>query len=100
MAFPSTEKLKLTKWYGPALKNWAIRRAVCEKFGSPVEPFETIATEILNALEHGKVDTVRDMLAIADVEPYQAHVRYKQYDSPIAPEMIVGLSTRTQSRKR
>ena len=100
MSCSATEKLKLTEWYGPALKNWDMRRVICEKLGSPVEQFETIATEILNALEHGKVETVREMLAIQEVQPYELHVSYKQYTTPILPEQIVGLSTRTQSRKR
>lgn len=84
-------KLKETKWYAPAIKRWAIHKAVCEKFEAPVEPFENFASEILNALSLNREDTVRDMLAVDEVEPYQPTTRYRQYDAPRQQDMVTGL---------
>src|SRR5262245_12264732 len=87
-------RLKAAGQFWATDRRYQVHLAACAKAGVQPEKFETFATEVLNGLENNRADTVKDMLRIGPevYPPYQAPVRYSQYDTPISSEMTFGFS--------
>ena len=90
------EKLKAAGLFAATARRHQLHVETCERLGAQPEKFETFATEALNGVENDRVETVKDMLRIGPevYPPYQAPVRYRQYDTPTGTEMLAGLSPR------
>src|SRR5262245_17648001 len=90
------KKLKAAGQFWATDRQYKVNLAACAKAGVQPEKFETFATEVLNGRENDRAETVKDMLRIGPevYPPYQAPVRYSQYDTPTGTEMLVGLSPR------
>jgi len=72
--------------YGPTCRRYQIHIEACQELGVLPETFETFAIEVLNT-PPDKRDWLLSFEPIQNVEPF---LRYRQYDTPIAPEMVIG----------
>ena len=96
---PKAEKIikALGRWGKPTVERYRIYVEACQEYGIEPAPLMVVVGEVLNTPED-KRDWLLDTPAVT--EPYEPRVQYRQYDTPIMAEQIVGLSTRTQGRRK
>lgn len=85
-------EFKKTRWWLPTVARYKAHLEICRALDCPelIEPFSRFVSEVLSSPE-----AVRDdMLSMQAPEPFQAAVRYRQYDTPILSEMIYRFASR------
>ena len=95
---PNPEKIikALGRWGKPTVERYRVYVEACQEYGIEPAPLMVVVGEVLNTPEER-----RDWLLDNEPTPeYAPHVSYRQYTTPIQSEQIVGLSTRTQGRRK
>ena len=77
----------LGRWYAPTAERWYAHCEACASLGCPAEGFEVFVDDVLNTPEES-----RDWLLASEPIPESApFVRFRQYESPRAEDMVAGL---------
>ena len=79
-------KLRAERQYLPTLRRYREHLEACAKSGVEPDTFITFAVEVLNTPKDR-----RDWLLDSEPIPgYEPSVRFAQYDTPIATELVIG----------
>lgn len=92
------KEFKKTKWYKPTLGRYDAHLKVCKALDCEelIVPFQKFIDEIMDAPS----DTCRaGMLAVEELEPYEAWTRYPAYIEPTKEEQKLELYTAEMGRK-
>ena len=93
------KEFKKMEWYKPALLRYEAHLKACEELNCKelIVPFQKFIDEVMDA---GVSDAVRaDMLAVAELEPYEPPRRYPAYIEPTKQEQKLDFYGEVMGRK-
>ena len=86
----------LGQWGEPTAARHRQHVEACDKYGIEPALFETFAVEVLNTPE----DKRDWLLAFEPIPESAPFVRFRQYDTPMAAEMLSGLTAGRQAGRQ
>ena len=92
------KKFATTKWFAPTVARHRLHVEMCEELDCRelIEPFFRFVREVIDAPN----DACRaDMLAVSELEPYEAFQRYPAYIEPTKQEQKLELYGAEMGRK-
>jgi len=87
-----------TKWWQPTVYRYRQHVETCERLECTalIEPFLKFVDEVMNTPEENR----DGLLAVTELEPYVAFQHFRQYSSPIASEVLAGLTAGRQPTRK